>query len=690
MPKLIRAEVKNFRMLQDVEVRFEEHTTLVVGRNNSGKTSLSEVIRRFCTKANPAFKLQDFSASCIRDFIPAYKAKRSECSEEEIREMLPHVELRLHFEYDLENPDLGELNEFVIDLDIDCHEVIVAMSYELKDGAIEKFLELIPRYDEDTSRTRIFYREISKRIEKYYSLNVTAEDPNDSRNVRRIKEKNITKILQSRYIRAQRGLDDTSKDHDQLAKIIGKFFSFAYNEDDGTRKKEIAMSIEDAVDEVQDKMDGDFRKNVDDLLKDLSIIDYPDHKTNLLTTETILDIMRILSELTMVRYQSGGDVLLPESYNGLGIRNFISILLNIISFYEEYCSSGNKNAAQLVFIEEPESHLHPQMQEIFIEKIGDMVAELANLYNQSTEWPVQFVITTHSPHIANKSELSAIRYFHRSNDLNEPDSYQTQVKDLKSVIDMNTEKVNEKNLIKFMGLTKCDLYFADKVIIVEGQTEKLFLPEMIKVYSNTEENGNFLRDSYITVVEFGGSYNKLLLELLKFLGVQTLFIADIDPGSEASCLFHESTKTRNDYIKNWFSEDTSPNPHDLIKKNQLEFEKENAFLAFQCPEDGENACGRNFEDAFILANLEKFEIDEDLKRDPLELEKAVRDIAPTGKQKVDFALEHLRGDASWKIPKYIKNGLYWLANGPFGIIQAEADMGSSEQVDSTAEEQEDV
>ena len=40
-------KIKNFRLLSDVELALEKETTVIVGRNNSGKTSLTEVIRRF-------------------------------------------------------------------------------------------------------------------------------------------------------------------------------------------------------------------------------------------------------------------------------------------------------------------------------------------------------------------------------------------------------------------------------------------------------------------------------------------------------------------------------------------------------------------------------------------------------------------------------------------------------------------
>ena len=52
--KLRHAKIKNFRLLADVQLALEDLTTVVVGRNNSGKTSLSEIIRQhFNSKISP-------------------------------------------------------------------------------------------------------------------------------------------------------------------------------------------------------------------------------------------------------------------------------------------------------------------------------------------------------------------------------------------------------------------------------------------------------------------------------------------------------------------------------------------------------------------------------------------------------------------------------------------------------------
>ena len=58
-----KVKVKNFRLLMDIELVLEEDTTLIVGRNNSGKTSLSEVMRRLLTDTSTTFQLEDFSSA---------------------------------------------------------------------------------------------------------------------------------------------------------------------------------------------------------------------------------------------------------------------------------------------------------------------------------------------------------------------------------------------------------------------------------------------------------------------------------------------------------------------------------------------------------------------------------------------------------------------------------------------------
>ena len=63
--KITKVRVEGFRLLQDVEVSIEAMSTVVVGRNNSGKTSLTEIFERFLGDRPGSFRLEDFSSGTL-------------------------------------------------------------------------------------------------------------------------------------------------------------------------------------------------------------------------------------------------------------------------------------------------------------------------------------------------------------------------------------------------------------------------------------------------------------------------------------------------------------------------------------------------------------------------------------------------------------------------------------------------
>ncbi|WP_206639291.1 AAA family ATPase, partial [Mesorhizobium sp. M1A.F.Ca.IN.020.03.2.1] len=61
--RIQKVAIKNFRLLSDVSLILEASETVIVGRNNSGKTSLSEVMRRLLDDGPVNFQLEDFSSA---------------------------------------------------------------------------------------------------------------------------------------------------------------------------------------------------------------------------------------------------------------------------------------------------------------------------------------------------------------------------------------------------------------------------------------------------------------------------------------------------------------------------------------------------------------------------------------------------------------------------------------------------
>ena len=659
-----KVTVRNFRLLADAELALETPTTLIVGRNNSGKTSLSEAIRRFLVDQNPRFQIEDFSNTSYDRFCDALAARNAGRPDDEVRTLIPNIELRLLFRYDPDQSDLGALSDFIVDLDPDCNEALVVARYELRDGAVESLFADQPAGALSEHDRIAFFQELRERVPAFFTASIWAEDPNDDTNRKPMTVTALRSLLKTGFVNAQRGLDDdTSRDTDVLAKILEGLFTAAKSPTAGEEEQLIAQALQEAVRDIQNTIQGDFREELKKLMPTLRNFGYPGLDGSELETETTLDVERLLSRHTRVRYAGHYGILLPESYTGLGIRNLIFILLQIVSFYRTFRAEPTAPGVHLVFIEEPEAHLHPQMQEVFIRQVSRIAKELSAQEAAPLPWPVQFIVSTHSSHVANAAGFEAIRYF-------VPTSVNgvrhTRIKDLRQGL-RDTSEEHRRFLHQYLTLTRCDLFFADKAVLIEGTSERLLLPVIIDKLEQAEPGHPKLSSQYLTTMEVGGAYAHIFFALLDFLELRTLIITDLDSvaANGTACPVHQGTATSNACLKSWFG-NAAPSPAALLARDDAAKVESLRRIAFQRPEAEGGPCGRTFEDAFMLANPAIFDIE---GATPDERARCAWDKLNTIK-KSEFALKHAIDDTDWSPPGYILDGLRWLALG--GIPDAGA------------------
>lgn len=658
--RISKVEFENFRLLENdsATISLEYDNTIVVGKNNCGKTSFTELFYKCFKRKGEGFVFEDFSLRTYDRFVKAlelYIEYEAIGSEDEIEkeerwkkfvEMIPKIQVTIHISYK-QCDNLAVLTPFFTGLDEKETEVIILCQYicvnpEKLYGVIkEEFTSVLGNEEK-------IIQFLKENINKYFKFKIIAT--NKEKNVfNNIKWEDIDNLFMTRFIYAQREVDDMSEAKNKsISKLCEIFFKLKTEEDETLTKQ-----IKDALVETENNWDEKYIEIFDEFFSDLKRFGYPSLNCYNMKLKSHFEANKLLTSNTTVLYQDENNYSLPESYNGLGYSNLIHIMLQLTTFKQEY-EKGNSRFIVL-FIEEPEAHLHPQMQYTFIKNIKK--------YIQDKEWPIQIIITTHSAHIVAESKFTSIRYFDNTNG-------SIVVKDLCEF----AKNHNEEGFLKqYMTLKYCEIFFADKLIMIEGTVERLLLPHMMKKCDN--QKNTTLMSQYISVIEVGGAYAHKFKELIKFINLKTLIVTDIDSidttNNRSKCKVEIGNQTSNQTLCQWIPAQKELEKLLTLKEKEKTYDK--VRVAYQIPEIGIVTCGRSFEEAFILRNPHIFICkksiicsikEKDLKgyKLPRNIRENSYDIASAIGKKTDFAFDIMTiGTENWDTPRYIEEGLRWLA-----------------------------
>ncbi|MBF0428379.1 MAG: AAA family ATPase, partial [Magnetococcales bacterium] len=428
--RITQVRVANFRSLENIEVDLDDLTVLV-GANNSGKTSFLEAMFAAIGAGRRLFGKEDIHLKSGETSVPI--------------ERKAVVDIRVQ-PFNEQIIDLFPLGSFWIGL---WGKNIVQDQYD------NDFIGI--RTELAWNETQSEYR-LERKFLKQWKLTgdwLTANTTNG------ISIEQLEPILLY-YMNAQRDIKEDLH-------TSGSFWQRLVN--DLGLPEESVLEIEQALSTLNARMveESSVLKHIQKSLMKMN---------NVVTTEQteITPVSRHLRDLAKgmdIQFATSGAQSFPLAKHGMGTRSLASILVfrAFASWKALQASSNQTQIHTLLGLEEPEAHLHPQAQRA--------------LFHQIKEIKGQRILSTHSPYFAGQAKLEALRLFQKKGSSSEVSRL--------DISNLKPDEI--KNLKNLVILTRGDILFCRALILFEGQTEELALPVYAEAYwgMNIHELGfNFI------------------------------------------------------------------------------------------------------------------------------------------------------------------------------------------------------
>lgn len=609
-------EIANFRKLLSARVDLSLNTTLFVGANNSGKTSAMLALRRFLTPRRCPFDIHDFTLCHLPVLVDIGTAWLQANQKDVVAKLtldpwvqvLPTLDLWLQVKED----EVHRVRDLVPLMDWSGGRLGVRLRYEPKD-LMALFKEFVTAATEanamraaaaaaaaakaagaaPSSKLTVWPETLvdflGKRLTSMFTIRAYPLDPALLANPEKLRAlpqmlpasalpiegDPLSGLIKVHDIPAQRGFGEianggedegelqTSAGGTRLSEQLRSYYSKHLDPEKGPDPTDLEAL--QAMEAAEDAFDLKLMESFNECFAEVASLGYPGVSDPRPRVSTRLRAIDGLNHSAAVNFEvdvvSDADavtpiLLLPEGSNGLGYQNLISMIFRLMSFRDAWMRVGKASKTSdaasieplhLVLVEEPEAHLHAQVQQVFIKKAYEVLRRRPEL-GSSDVLITQLIVSTHSSHVAHETPFASLRYFRRLPAGMVAKVPVSTVVNLSKVFGEGTE--TERFVTRYLRAQHADLFFADAAILVEGPAERMLIPNFIRARYNV------LHQSYVTLLEIGGSHAHRLRPLIDHLGLLTLIVTDLDSltgtaGVSVQPALGAGQKTNNATLKTW-------------------------------------------------------------------------------------------------------------------------------------------
>lgn len=405
--------IKNFRGIENITLNFNKGLNVLIGENNAGKTAIIDALRICLSYGNQR-----------RDIYVSYSDFH--INKGEISETLNDIEFHLHFHIDIPE-EAGWFNDLLSVQEDGSQDLQLHFRYYLDENDRVKYKVWGGSNEGQTIAPEVLFL--------IYHVHLDALRDAEQ------------------YLRPIRG--------NRLGQLYANIQIDPDKETDKERKSDLAKKVRSAVDGDADWV-GHVAKGKEKINEHLKETNFTDKQQQVDIFFLPFDFNKLVDNLKiqMPIYSDGllaGDATKQKHFelhqNGLGYNNLIytATVLGDLKQRKEL----QKESYAALLIEEPEAHLHPQLQNLFFNYLNKLDTELG----------FQIFISSHSPTITAKADLKSVIVLQNR---------EHKIHGL-SLNKSGLTDDNKKYLHKFLDVTKSQIFFANGAILVEGISEALLM-----------------------------------------------------------------------------------------------------------------------------------------------------------------------------------------------------------------------
>lgn len=467
--RIKKIEIKNFKCLgpNPIELDFSEDILILIGENNTGKFSVLKALEIFFTNTKKLPK-----GCFLNHEIDIDKA----------------VEITITFN------ELTSKDEE--------HQSISGYTFIEENQKVWKI------------KKKYYYKDDGDDVCQYFAIVNKEEKENPGGRQTNVDDLFHDDKMQIAFIEAVKDVLDTTKSSSRSTSVFQQVFNLLIESSlHGTRQYNNLVT---ALEKYKDLLTGSSKMpEIVKLEEDISI-----RLSRIISSKSVIkteppseDILLPIPQLTV---NDGRSVDVDPDYQGHGLQR--TIIFSLLELLAENKSPKTKEVGprNLILIEEPEIYMHPQMER----KIADTLYEIAS------SGKAQVICTTHSPifiRIAEKNN-ALVRLVRNHDNVLEA----TQREEIFSGSDREDKKKKLRMVTNF-DPTVNEIFFAKRVVLVEGDTEVAIFreaPELLN-YFESEENRHKRRDT--TFVNCRGKWTiPLFQEVMNHFGIEYVIIHDKD------------------------------------------------------------------------------------------------------------------------------------------------------------------